>query len=107
MCGASGNVEKKEEKEEKEDQWRTSRFDPLWEGLGSLGERLALMDGSFDELNRDISHDRDVSKFQHCYSQHITHYIVEQFRKRYSMSDGRVTGETQYGQNVLYAGLFR
>lgn len=54
---ADGN----EEEEEAEEQRRTNRFDPLWEGLGSLGERLARVDGRFDQLDREICHDREVS----------------------------------------------
>lgn len=42
-------------------QGRAERLDPLWEGLGSLGERLAEVGGRFDLLDREICHDREVS----------------------------------------------
>lgn len=42
-------------------QGRTGRLDPLWEGLGSLGERLAEVGGRFDQLDQEICHDREVS----------------------------------------------
>ncbi|CAB1101689.1 unnamed protein product [Ectocarpus sp. CCAP 1310/34] len=41
-------------------QGRTGRLDPLWEGLGSLGERLADVGGRLDQLDQEICHDREV-----------------------------------------------
>ncbi|CAM9290401.1 unnamed protein product, partial [Ectocarpus sp. 12 AP-2014] len=41
-------------------QGRTGRLDSLWEGLGSLGERLAEVGGRFDQLDQEICHDREV-----------------------------------------------
>ena len=62
----SGNMEVVVEEEEEEgggQHWQTSRLDPLWEGLGSLGEQLAGVDDRFDQLDQEICHDREASKF--------------------------------------------
>lgn len=61
----SGNAEGQEEEQEEdeEQQGRTSRLDPLWEGLGSLGERLAGVDDRFDQLDQEICHDHEASTF--------------------------------------------
>lgn len=44
----------------REDESQACRLDPLWEKLGSLGERLAGVDNLFDELEQEMDHDRAV-----------------------------------------------
>lgn len=57
-----GQEQEREQEQEEQQQWRTSRLDPLWEGLGSLGERLAGVGSRFDQLDQEICHDRQASE---------------------------------------------
>ncbi|CAM9662283.1 unnamed protein product, partial [Ectocarpus fasciculatus] len=56
---AKNKADSRDESEGRE-QGRTGRLDPLWAGLGSLGERLAEVGGRFDQLDQEICHDREV-----------------------------------------------
>lgn len=70
----SNNWEDVEEGEEDEEQRPNRYLDPLWEGLGSLGERLAGVNARFDQLDQEIKHDRDVSVYVHmCHRQPRSH----------------------------------
>lgn len=59
----SNNWEDGEEGKKGEEQHPTSYLDPLWEGLGSLGERLAGVNARFDQLDQEINHDREVRAY--------------------------------------------
>ncbi len=66
----SGNWEDREEGKKSEEQRPTTCLDPLWEGLGSLGKRLAGVNARFDQLDQEIDHDREVSVYlDACYRQ--------------------------------------
>lgn len=58
---ASGGVSGGREDEEQDGEWRRKRLEPLWDGLGSLKDRLAGVGDLFDELEHDINHDRQAS----------------------------------------------
>ena len=84
----SHNWEDGEEGEEDEELCRTtcSRLEPLWEGLGSLGERLAGVNARFDQLDQEISHDRKVSTCTHstinqCRASRLEQMVQRAFRE--------------------------
>lgn len=45
---------------ENNDERPENRRDLLWEGLGSLTERLAGVDNLFDQLEEEMDNDREV-----------------------------------------------
>lgn len=60
--GASDSAQNFGPREEREcEEWRRCRLDPLWDGLGSLGERLASVDDLFNQLEQDLDHDQQAS----------------------------------------------
>eukprot|EP00904_Undaria_pinnatifida_P009876 jgi/Undpi1/6018/HiC_scaffold_2.g01292.m1 len=58
--GEEGNEKGDEEGGGEGWQWQTSRLDPLWTGVGALGERLAGVGLLFDQLEGEMDHDRQV-----------------------------------------------
>ncbi|CBJ30412.1 expressed unknown protein [Ectocarpus siliculosus] len=92
------------DKSERRGQGRTGRLDPLWESLGSLGERLAVVGGRFDQLDQEICHDREVIEGYQREAQEEAELAARDLldiRTRRSLPPSRTTG---YIPQTLFVG---